>query len=231
MTTYNEVFNSLTVPTKDKHPNKYWVFSYLNSDCYRIINGYDAYKYREFLGKQLMRFIMEESECVVMPNKLYSGEIVGFLFRSMRGKKFRYMTDYPYIPYGAGANIKTYNKPWLIVESAIDSDYLRQFYPYVIATRGVTVKSETKDFIKGTCKEVLIGFDDDDAGKEAYIRLCGEFRRNGLIVSKFYVHSLGNPITEKKNKDFGDTIDAYVKGDFMRYEVETAHYRALLSTL
>lgn len=123
----------LSLQNVDRAYNKYATFSLSFNNPYRICTSYDAFRYEKF-DNYLKNWLAEQGKVIAMPN-MVNGEVTAILFRSITSKIFRYYNECPYIPYGAGVNNKQdYSRPWLIVESALDSDFLRNFYPYVIAT-------------------------------------------------------------------------------------------------
>lgn len=196
-----EFFYSL--PQIDQAYNKYCAYSLAFNNPYRLATGYDAFKYN--FDNYLRQFIVEQGKCVAMPN-IVNGEVTAIMFRSLAIKQFRYYNECPYIPYGAGINEKPFYKPWVIVESALDSDFLRNFYPYVIATNGTTVSNTTLSFLIGTCSTLYCAFDCDDAGEKAFNYL--RYKHSG-IDKGFHVKRLKTPTNfdGKHLKDFGEILD------------------------
>lgn len=193
-----------TLP-KPQYRNKYEVASnYFNLD-YRIITGQIVYTLD--IPYQVKQFVMEYGEVIALPNK-FQDKIIGFLLRPIYTKAFRYYSEIP-IPYGAGINDKPYTLPWIIVESCLDSDYLRQFYPYVIATLGATISNFLQDFLFNTAPYIISGLDNDEAGNNAYRRLCYKY--------KGCVKKLEAPMN---NKDFGETLDCLVTHNFSEFDLE-----------
>lgn len=187
----------------DKSYNKYAAYSLAFNNPYRLVSSYDAFKYDKF-DIHLRQFIAEEGKCIAMPNML-NGEVIGIMFRSVAKKQFRYYTECKHIPYGAGVNNKPYYKPWVIVESALDSDFIRNFYPFVIATNGVSVSNNTMDFIKGTSSTVYCAFDSDKAGIDGFHTLCK--KHSGKEC--FHIKRLAMPMNLDGGylKDFGEVLD------------------------
>lgn len=197
-----EFFKSLP---EVSYRNKYELAShYFNLD-YKLLTGKDAYL--SDLPISLKQFIIESEEVVVLPNR-FKGEIVGFLLRSVYSKGFRYYSESK-IPYGAGVNNKPYNLPWVVVESCLDSDFLRRFYPYIISSLGASVSSGLREFIFNTSPYSIIALDNDDSGNNEYSRLYSRYRKK--------VVKLEPPLG---NKDFGDTLENLVKKDFCQFELE-----------
>lgn len=205
----------ITLP-KPLHRNKYEEASFFLNLDYRLINGQLAYL-SPFPDK-IKQFIMEYGEVIALPN-IFDNDIVGLLLRPIYTKTFRYFSQYT-IPYGAGVNNKPYLYPWVIVESCLDADFLRKFYPYVIATLGVTVANFTQEFIFGTSPYVIVGFDNDDAGKDAYRKMSYKYKGR---VRRF--------LPPFNNKDFGDTLDYLCCGNTSQYEIESMLIQSTLSSL
>lgn len=207
-----QFYNSLPKPFLGR--NKYELSSQVLGFDYRLLSGYQVFN--SSLPSQIKQFVMEYSEVILLPNK-YNGNIIGFLLRAIKTKAFRYYSELP-IPYGAGIHNKPYKAPWVIVESCIDSDYLRLFYPYVIATLGVTVSNFTLDFLFNTAPFVIVGFDNDEAGNNAYKRLYYKY--------KGFVQRLNVP---QGRKDFGDILQLLCDNDYTQYEIESMLIKQSLS--
>lgn len=205
-----------TLPKPVLGRNKYEVASqYLGFD-YRLLNGYQAFS--SPLPSLIKQFVMEYTEVILLPN-IFNNTVIGFLLRAINTKAFRYYSD-TLIPYGSGINEKPYSKPWVIVESCLDSDYLRLFYPYVIATLGVTVSNITLDFLFNTSPFVIVGFDNDEAGDNAYKHLFYKYKGR--------VKRLNIP---QGKKDFGDTLQLLCTMDYTQYEIESMLIKQSLSIL
>jgi hypothetical protein len=221
--TLTEYFNSL--PNIDKSYNKYAAYSLAFNNPYKIISGYEVFKY-EHLDSFLKTFIIDQGKCIVMPN-MFNGEVIGMVLRSIKDKQFRYYNEYE-IPYGAGVNNKPYYKPWIIVESALDSDFLRNFYPFVISTNGVSVSSKYIEFIKGTCSLCYCAFDNDNAGNEAFHKLSIKHSRDGFRLKR-----LSPPLGlyGKSLKDFGEILDCLQKNQMNDYDYYISSIKYLLSNI
>lgn len=197
-----EYFYSL--PAIDSAYNKYATYSLSFNNPYRLATGVDAFRYEHF-DNYLKQFIAEQGKCIAMPN-IVNGEVTAIMFRSLASKQFRYYNECQYIPYGAGVNEKPYYKPWVIVESALDSDFLRNFYPFVIATNGTTVSNNIISFLEGTCSTLYCGFDNDTAGDKAFHYLC---TKHSGIDKGFHIKRLKPPMNLEGGylKDFGEVLD------------------------
>lgn len=206
-------YHTLPLP---QYRNKYEVAShYFNLD-YRLITGRIAYTLP--INAQVKQFIMEYGEVTALPN-CFQNHVIGLLLRPIYTKAFRYFSDYK-MPYGAGVNNKPYAMPWVIVESCLDSDFLRQYYPYVIATFGVTVSNFLQDFLFGTAPYVIIGFDNDDAGIQAYKKLFYKYKGR--------VKKLDPPLG---NKDFGDTLNYLFRNNLIQFELESLLIKTSLQAM
>ena len=188
-----------------QYRNKYEVASHYFNLNYKIITGQVSYSLD--IPYQVKQFIMEHGEVLALPN-IFQNKVIGFLLRPIYTKAFRYYSELP-IPYGAGVNEKPYTYPWVIVESCLDSDYLRQFYPYVIATLGATISNFLQDFLFNTAPYIVSGMDNDEAGNNAYRKLCYKYKGR--------VKKLEAPMNKK---DFGETLDCLVTHNFSGFELE-----------
>lgn len=208
-----EFFNSLN--QIDQKYNKYATYSLTFGNPYRLATSYDAFKYDNF-EPYLKNWIAAQGKCIVMPN-IVDNTVVGLVFRSLQSKQFRYHNEAKYIPYGAGVNSKPFYKPWIIVESALDSDFIRQFYPYVIATNGTAVSNNTMKFITGTSSTVFVGFDNDKAGDDSFKHL--RMKYSGASKD-FHVHRLKPPMNYdgKSLKDYGEVLDLLHAGKLSEYD-------------
>ena len=212
-----EYFNSLQ--PVDKPYNKYAAYSLAFNNPYRIATGYDAFRNNDF-DAYLKDFIAQQGKCIVMPNML-NNEVIGLVFRSLQSKQFRYYTKYRYIPYGAGFNTnKQYYNPWLIVESALDSDFIRNFYPYVISTNGVSVSNTIMNFLKNTCSTLYIGFDFDKAGWDSYNKLYYKHDKYASDNKEFHIKRFETPVNfdGKHLKDFGEILDCLYNKNIVDYD-------------
>ena len=214
-------FNSL--PKIDLLYNKYATFSHFNGNPYRLITGYEVFKNSE-LDPFMRQFVVDQGKCIVMPNMLNS-EVIGFVVRSISQKQFRNYTKCNHIPYGAGVNNKQFYQPWIIVESALDSDFLRTFYPFVIAINSVSVSANYLNFIKGTCSTCYCAFDNDDAGENAFRNLC--YKHSG---KDFHIKRLRPPISldGKPLKDFGEILDCLHNCNIEDYNYYTSLIKCLM---
>jgi hypothetical protein len=206
-------YHSLPVP---QYRNKYEVSShYFNLD-YRLITGQIAYTLP--LPAQVKQFIMEYEEVVTMPNR-FQDQVIGILLRPIYTKTFRYFSEYK-TPYGAGINNKPYTLPWVIVESCLDADFLRQYYPYVIATFGVTVSNFLQEFLFETAPYIIVGFDNDEAGLQAYKKMYYKYKGR--------VKKIEPPLN---NKDFGDTLNHLFTNNLIQFELESLLIKTSLQAL
>lgn len=221
--TLTEYFNSL--PDIDKSYNKYAAYSLAFNNPYKIISGYEAFKY-EHLDSFLKTFIIDQGKCIIMPN-IFNKEVIGMVLRSIKDKQFRYYNECK-IPYGAGVNNKPYYKPWIIVESALDSDFLRNFYPFVISTNGVSVSSEYMEFIKGTCSLCYCAFDNDNAGNEAFHKLAMKHSDVGFRLKRL-TPPLG--LHGKPLKDFGEILDCLQNNQMDDFDYYISSIKCLLSNI
>lgn len=201
-----EFFYSL--PAIDRDYNKYTSYSLAFNNPYRLATGVDAFRYDK-LDNYMKQFIAEQGKCVAMPN-IVNGEVTAIMFRSLLSKQFRYYNECPYIPYGAGVNDKPYYKPWVIVESVLDSDFLRNFYSFVIATNGTTVSRNIISFLMGTSSTVYCAFDYDKAGNQSFNHLCMKYSG---IDKGFHIKRLKPPMNLEGGylKDFGEVLDCLYK--------------------
>lgn len=208
-----EYFYSL--PAIDERYNKYAAYSLAFNNPYRLATSVDAFRYDKF-DSYLKQFIAENGKCIAMPSYL-NNEVVSIMFRAITSKQFRYYTECKYIPYGAGTNNKHFYQPWIIVESALDSDFLRNFYPFVIATNGTAVSNNAISFIKGTCSTVYCGFDLDKAGNESFKHLSMKYSgdSNEFHIKRFYTPK---NFDGKYLKDFGEIIDCLYNGNLDDYD-------------
>lgn len=197
-----EYFYSL--PNIDAAYNKYAAYSLAFNNPYRLVTGVDAFRYDKF-DNYLKQFIAEQGKCIAMPN-IVNDKVISIMFRSCSDKQFRYYTECQYIPYGAGVNSKQYYQPWVIVESALDSDFLRNFYPFVIATNGTAVSNNIMTFLKGTSSTVYCAFDNDKAGEESFHNLC---MKHSGTSKDFHIKRMKPPMKfdGTQFKDFGEIID------------------------
>lgn len=209
-----EFYTSLPSPTLNR--NKYETASHVLSLGYKIISGADAYK--SPLSVPVKKFIMENREVIMLPN-IFKDTVVGYLLRTIHTKSFRYIYEYP-IPYGAGVNDKPYMYPWIIVESCLDADFLRKFYPFVIATLGVSVSNFLMDFLFNTAPYIIVGFDNDEAGNKAYKSM--NYKHHGKVLR------LDVPFG---NKDFGDTLENLQNQNFSQYELESAYIKTAIQNI
>ncbi len=164
---------------------------------YRSLDAHTAYAC-EFLPDWFRKFVCAEDLVVVMPSKDSEGKVYGITVRSVFSKSFRSFTPLPFVPYGFFAFEKPYNKPWLLVESAFDSDWLRKLYPYTLATGGVSgMNLEMLTLVSQTSPRCVIAFDNDDAGDTGYSRLQTrmKFSRKPPQVERIH---------PPYKKDFGD---------------------------
>lgn len=217
-----EYFNSLS--QIDNIYNKYATYSLAFNNPYRLVTGIDAFRYDKF-DNYLKQFIADQGKCIAMPN-IFNGKVISIMFRSLASKQFRYYTECQYIPYGAGVNNKQYYQPWVIVESALDSDFLRNFYPFVIATNGTAVSNNIMTFLKGTSSTVYCAFDSDTAGEESFHRLC---MKHSGSNKDFHIKRIKPPLKldGTRFKDFGEIIDLLYNNQFEDYD----YYLMLLKSL
>ena len=222
-----EFFNSLQ--PVDKLYNKYAAYSLAFNNPYKIATPVDAFKYDGF-DAYLKQFIIDQGKCIAMPN-IFNNEVISIMFRAITSKQFRYYTECSYIPYGAGFNEKKYfSAPWIIVESVLDSDFLRNFYPFVIATNGTTVSNNIMSFIKGTCSTVYCAFDNDTAGNEAFHRLCMKHSGSDKL---FHIKRLKPPMKLDGSylKDFGEVLDYLYTNNISDYNYYVSDIKSILSSL
>lgn len=224
--TLTEYFYSL--PPVDKAYNKYCSYSLAFNNPYRFVTGYEAFKYDGF-DAYIKQFIVDQGRCVAMPS-MFNGEVISIMLRSCSSKLFRYYSECSYIPYGAGTNEKSYYQPWIIVESALDSDFLRNFYPFVLATNGTSVSNNCINFIMNTSSTIYCAFDSDNAGNDAFHRLCKKYSGSD---KQFHIKRLYPP----KNldgtflKDFGEVLDCLYLNHIEDYNYYISYIRGMILSL
>lgn len=212
-TDLTDIYNSFSDP---QYRNKYEMASHYYNLNYRILDGRTAFSLN--IPPQIKQFVGEYGEVLALPN-MYNHRVIGFLLRPITVKSFRYYSE-THIPYGAGINNKPYSSPWVIVESCLDSDYLRQFYPYVIATQGATISNFLQEFLFSTAPYIISGMDNDDAGNMAYRRLCYKYKGR--------IKKLEPP---NNKKDFGETLDLLLLNDQLNFEFESMLIKMSIQTL
>lgn len=176
--------------------NKYIVSCIAFDLPYRI--SYPSMSYGIPLPSYVRSFISGRP-CVVLPS-LCGERIVSLTFRSLLEKEFCHTRML--LPYGFCVSGKPYSAPWLIVESGLDSDILRKFYPYTTAT-GLSIPLDLEGILFGTSSHVVIGFDNDRRGLWQYHRLRNKFPS---LTSRLEVPS--------GYKDFSDFSELYFTEPF-----------------
>jgi hypothetical protein len=212
----------------DKLYNKYAAYSLAFNNPYKLVTGQDAFRYDKF-DNYLKQYIIDQGKCIAMPN-IVNNKVIAILFRSLSSKQFRYYTECQYIPYGAGINKKPFYKPWIIVESALDSDFLRNFYPFVIATNGTSISHNIIEFIKGTCSTLYCAFDNDKAGNTAFYNLSTKYSGSD---KNFHIKRLRPPMSLDGTylKDFGDILDCLYNKNIDDYDYYVMSLKSMLANI
>lgn len=164
---------------------------------YRMLDGRTAH-YSEVLPEPVRKFVTNEDRVLVIPSLTAAGHVYRVTFRSVFVKAFRFYTPLPHVPHGFLRATKPYHKPFLIVESAFDSDWLSQIYPYVMASSGVSgINREGIDLVANTSEGVVIAFDSDESGRQGGRTLESKLRQANPSL---WCQQMSSPY----GKDFGD---------------------------
>lgn len=79
----------------------------------------------------------------------------------------------------------TYNKPIIITEGVKDALFIKQYYPYTIASLSCKLSESFCRFIASLTTNVLIAFDADTAGENAFKSAAKKFGAVGVNVKRF----------------------------------------------
>ena len=179
---------------------------------YRMIDGKTAY-HSQILPEAVRRFLTDEDMALVIPSYTSSGKVYRVTFRSVFTKSFRYYTPTPHIPHGFLRKNKPFGCPWIVVESAFDSDWLSTMYPYVLATGGVSgLNREGVDMVSNTAHQVFVAFDNDSSGRNGFYNLKGKLSKSN---HELCIQMMMSPY----GKDFGDVAQLEMEPDKV-FEVE-----------
>lgn len=156
---------------------------------------------------------------IMIPIHDEKGNIVSFCGRSMGDEKPKYLHTPENVLFQKSKllynfyNAKTlaYNNELIIVEGYMDVAGARKVgYENVIATMGVALTDDQLNLIKRNNSSITLALDNDDAGRNAMLRIIPELLKKGFKVDVLDISQIGN------YKDFGDMAEANV--DFMKIQ-------------
>lgn len=212
---YNSLFEQMDELTHVT--NKYELFSSKNGNMFRKCSSNSSVLSN--IDTNIRSFVLKSDYCIVIPN-IIDGVVVGLLFRSIPNKDFRYYTKCKQLPFGLTLD-KEYRYPWIVVESALDCLFLKEFYPYTISTLGVSVSSTHMDLLLGTSPYIVLGLDNDDPGNN----MC---KKLGYIYKNYEFRRL---IPPRGCKDFGDILDHIYNMEYSLYEFEREYMQTSIRSL
>ena len=150
---------------------------------------------------------------IMIPIHDEKGNIVSFCGRSMGDEKPKYLHTPENVLFQKSKllynfyNAKTlaYNNELIIVEGYMDVAGARKVgYENVIATMGVALTDDQINLIKRNNSSITLALDNDDAGRNAMLRIIPELLKKGFKVDVLDISQIGN------YKDFGDMAEANV---------------------
>ncbi len=213
------------VEESDKFINKYTYLAYKYNYPYRIFNNKSLWSYYKRnknnmdISISIQKFLEENENVLFIPN-IINNEVVHIICRSFKEKKFMNVSEYKQTFYQIGnlSNNRKYYEPIILVEGTADCDYLKTIYNDVLACLTDSISSFNLQVLKSLTNNVLLCFDNDNAGKEAYIKESKKLRYNGISVRKINhvdnVKDVGDILEMEKN-GFSDNEITYYKNNYL----------------
>lgn len=175
------------------------------------------YKSKDLIPEYIRLFI-EENDLVVLIVHMIRTSVCQVIFRSVRDKSFLLYRQGKVPFYGVGYLPPDfiYGQPILLVEGALDCEVARFFHPSPLAVLTNTLSSYQVQFLKTLTNKVILGLDNDKAGREGTERTKSLLKKEG-----FYIQEIQYP---NGMKDLGDLI-RYEMNDSAKYGL----YKSIIS--
>lgn len=188
-----------------KATDKYLYFMKNYPNHYKLISAYLILNSVPDLPDFVYQHLMAVGDCVLIPN-IIDNQVYSITFRSLNSdKRFLKYGEFSSLMYGLGElplDFK-YGTPLIIVEGNIDTDSMKQIYPYTLGALTANLTNNQIQLLSHLTNTVILAFDNDSAGQQG-IRTAMK-RLDNMKVLKFDHYG--------KLKDTGDLIELQRKGD------------------
>lgn len=199
------------------------VYTYLSSvynlGNYRIVNLSSVLGLKD-VPTYILKFISEENQCLGIFDSVNPNYCI---LRSLKDKRFVTVGSCTQIPYGMRLfdNFK-YGDLLVVVEGLKDRDSLAQIYPYTIAAQSSSLSIIAKKILELVTNNILLLYDNDDAGNKGSYRDMRYFSQN-ISINKGR-HPLGV-------KDCGTMVDIlYRNNDTYTNSIYKEYYKNLIKS-
>lgn len=188
-----------------KETDKYLYFM-KHYDCkYKLVSAYSIINSIPDLPDFVYQHLMSVGDCILIPNFI-DNQIYSITFRSLNNsKRFLKLGEFTSIMYNLG-NLPPdfkYGTPLIIVEGNLDTDMMRQFYPYTLGVLSSNLSRTQIQLISHLTNNIIVALDNDDAGRIGTKNTMKHLSNLNTYKFKHY----------KTLKDTGDLVELEMKGD------------------
>lgn len=202
--------------------NKYLYYMKNFDNKYKLMSAYTILNSVPDLPDFVYQHLMAVGDCILIPN-IIDNQIYSITFRAVNNnKRFLKYGEFQALMYNLG-NLPedfTYGTPLLIVEGNLDTDVMKQIYPYTLGALTSTLTRNHIQLLGHLTDKVILAFDNDDAGHQGI-----KSSINRLPNMKVYEFNY-----KEDMKDAGDLIDLLIKSK-EEYEFIFNIYRSRINML
>lgn len=154
---------------------------------YRILSLNELFTLNLFhsLPRFLLRFINDKGEVIVVAN-LLGDCAISLVIRDISSRDF-ITYGHSHIPYGVGSLLPFTFGDWLLLtEGVLDRDSLLPYYPYTLALLSAGLSVIQTEIVEVLTDRVVLAYDNDPTGHDAYQRDFKRLSKKGIIVSRLH---------------------------------------------
>lgn len=216
-----KIYNSPNV--KQFNPtNKYLYYMQNFDNKYKLVSAYQLINSISDLPDFVYQHLMAVGDCILIPN-IIDNQIYSVTFRAVNNnKRFLKYGEFSTLMYNLGELPEdfTYGTPLVIVEGNLDTDVMKQIYPYTLGALTANLTRNHIQLLGHLTNTVILAFDNDEAGHDG---IESALRRlPNMKVLKFNY--------KEDMKDAGDLIDLLMKSKD-EYEFILNIYRSRIHML
>lgn len=183
------ILDQLTDKLKDKNEFKPFDSDLIKTLHSNLMNNIRAQKYlgnRGITKESALKYELgysETQDMITVPVHSPEGEYLGFVGRSIEGKRFKNSTNLPKSKTLFNLHRNKRLEKIFVVESSFDAIMIEQAGGHAVATLGATVSKEQRKLLKQYFNQVIALGDNDDAGKNMSNKLITDLGPGRCVVA------------------------------------------------
>lgn len=151
----------------------------------------------------------KDTQCITFPVRDINGNCIFVARRSVNTKFFNYPSGVKKPVYGLYElySLPTFPKEVIICESMIDAITCWVYGKYAVALNGLGNDLQFEQLNKMPCRKFILATDNDDAGKQARIRLRKNIRCK--IITEYILPSNRKDINDLSEEEFNKLVEQF----------------------